>query len=153
MTSLAVKAFFDTKGYDRTISRALESDWDKQTEAGTVIHAILESIVNPDKTVSFTDTQYLLFGKTIEDGKDRVETLKSELESVIEQIKAKHPECSILTEVPIISKQLAACFEKTTNSKGELLTSVNGRIDLLVIDKNGVAHIYDYKVSNKEVGG
>jgi len=29
---------------------------------------------------------------------------------------------------------------------------VNGRIDLLVIDKNGVAHIYDYKVSHKEVG-
>ena len=145
--------FFNTKGYDITTSKMLEVDWNKQTEAGTVIHAILESIVNPDKTISFTDTQYLLFGKTIEDGKDRVETLKSELESVIEQIKAKHPECSILTEVPIISKQLAACFEKTTNSKGELLTSINGRIDLLVIDKNGIAHIYDYKVSNKEVGG
>jgi hypothetical protein len=32
------------------------------------------------------------------------------------------------------------------------INSINGRIDMLVIDENGIAHIYDFKVSRKGVG-
>ena len=158
VTPFNEKDYFTSKSYDKslykdsTVAKQMKQDWGNQTDAGTIIHAVFESIVNPDKSLNLTDDQYKLFGETVDKGKEKIEGLILDFEKILESIKEKHPECSVFTEVPIISKQLASCFEKTTNSKGELLTSVNGRIDLLVIDKNGVAHIYDYKVSHKEVG-
>jgi hypothetical protein len=32
------------------------------------------------------------------------------------------------------------------------ITSINGKIDLLVIDEFGKAHIFDFKVSRKNLG-
>ena len=51
-----------------------------------------------------------------------------------------------MTEVPIISNRLGEMYE----SAG--LKAINGRIDLMVVDESGRVHIYDFKVSRKEVG-
>ena len=52
----------------------------------------------------------------------------------------------MLSEVPLISKEINEAYNRAG------ITSINGISDLIVIDENGVAHIYDFKVSPKDVG-
>ena len=51
-----------------------------------------------------------------------------------------------MTEVPIISNRLGEMYEAAG------LKAINGRVDLMIVDESGRVHIYDFKVSRKEVG-
>jgi hypothetical protein len=78
---------------------------------------------------------------------EQVLRLTEEFKSFIEDIKSKYGKnVKILTEVPIISDKIHEAYQS------EGIKSINGRIDMLVIDQRGFAHIYDFKVSRKEVG-
>lgn len=43
-------------------------------------------------------------------------------------------------------------FKEIAKAKGIDIESINGRIDLCVIDEAGEAHLFDYKVAKKDVG-
>ena len=60
-----------------------------------------------------------------------------------------YPDCTFYPELAIKSKNLSS--EVQTILEGAHLDSFNGIIDLLVIDKFGKGHIYDYKVSRKSI--
>ncbi len=120
------------KWLDNQISR-----WGQLTDYGTEIHQLFESVINPEN-VKYKNK--LL-------SPELVETLKSNFTDFIGELKKKYGENSIfLTEVPIISKNISDDLKRTG------IESINGRIDLLMIDENGNAHIFDYKVSPKSVG-
>ena len=66
---------------------------------------------------------------------------------IVEDTKEKFGrDCKFITEIPIVSEDIAEPY------KAAGLNSINGRIDLLIVDKNGNAHIRDFKVSRKAVG-
>jgi hypothetical protein len=69
-----------------------------------------------------------------------------EFRGLIQDIQREYPGCTIMTEIPIVSKHINELYDKAG------VSAINGRIDLLVVDKNGIAHIYDLKVSKKSVG-
>jgi hypothetical protein len=64
-------------------------------------------------------------------------------------VREKHGKnCTIMSEVPIVSKTINEVY-----SHGDTgIDSINGVIDLLVIDELGKVHIYDFKASKKSVG-
>jgi len=64
-----------------------------------------------------------------------------------------HPNAEFYFEFEIKSKDLTPEFKSALAKRtGQKVDSVNGRIDLLVVDANGDAYIYDYKVSRRNVG-
>lgn len=78
---------------------------------------------------------------------EQVESLTDEFTAWIDELKQRHGKnAKFFTELPIISDKI----EETYKRAG--FTSINGRIDLLVIDERGYANIYDFKVSKKPVG-
>jgi exonuclease VII large subunit len=76
---------------------------------------------------------------------------------IAETIKKRHPNAkAIYTEQEVYSKQVDGEYLKVINAitqiKSGHYTHVKGIFDLIVIDKDGVVHIYDYKTVTKEFG-
>ena len=124
-----------TKSQIDSYLEKLQKSWTQLTDYGTEIHSLFESIIN---NTTFKPTNL---------SEEQVLRLTEEFKSFIEDIKSKYGKnAKILTEVPIISDKIHEAYQS------EGIKSINGRIDMLVIDQRGFAHIYDFKVSRKEVG-
>lgn len=119
------------------------------TEVGEEVHYILETLfrqiehpelsLDPSKCKHLKDSAY-------------DETVK-ELTKFVESIKAKHPKAKFFPEFEVISRHLNNAMQTTIkNALGKDVDSINGRIDLLVIDEDGSAYLYDWKTSAKQVG-
>lgn len=123
-----------------TIQR-IEDSWKVQTDFGTEVHALWESIVNGTQF-----TRKLL--------SEQVETsLRMQFNVLYDTLRKKHgDDAQFLVEVPIVSKSINPAYTNIKLPDGSSLESINGRIDLLIIDSSGVAHIYDLKTSIKDVG-
>ena len=66
---------------------------------------------------------------------------------MIEDLKNQYGHnAQFFTEVPIVSSNIHEAYKKAG------IDSINGRIDLLIIDENGNVHIRDFKVSKTSVG-
>ena len=114
----------------------LQNSWTQLTDYGTEVHKLFESVINPDIVYS----PKLL-------SEDQVTLLRNQLQDFIEDTKEKYGrDCKFITEVPIVSENIAEPYQRAG------LNSINGRIDLLIIDKNGNVHVRDFKVSRKAVG-
>lgn len=123
------------------IIEGLEATWPELTKLGTEIHKIFENTFNGELAVKpsnsiLTDAQF--------------RNVVSQAEELKKDILKKYPNADIYTELGIISKELSEDIAKALKERG--FNSINGKIDLLVIDQQGNAHIYDFKVSRKEVG-
>lgn len=119
------------------------------TEVGEDVHYILETlfrqIEHPELSLDPSKCKHL---------KDSVydETVK-ELTKFVESIKAKHPKAKFFPEFEVISRHLNNAMQTTIkNALGKDVDSINGRIDLLVIEEDGSAYLYDWKTSAKQVG-
>lgn len=117
--------------------KELKSLWKMLTDYGTEVHKVYEltikgEVVNP--------SDFKLLPEHIIQGVAR------QCSEFMEHLRNKHGQnCKFLTEVPLISTDLNEIYKTS-------IDSINGRADLIVIDESGVAHIYDFKVSRKEVG-
>lgn len=123
------------------IIKNLEDTWPELTEIGIEVHKVFEQVFNGEMAIKksnsrLTDTQF--------------HNLVRQVEELKKSILAKYPGAKIYTELGIISKELSQETKEMLARDG--FNSINGKIDLLVIDKQGNAHIYDFKVSRKEVG-
>lgn len=140
------KDYFDEKGYSITQQNLVKDGWKLETNCGTTFHKILEysSRVSNGESVSLeiTEEEKKIMGPNWE---VIVKELIEEHKNFINQIKKRHgKKCKIYPECQIISKELPEpVLGKNT---------INGKIDLLVIDESGNAHIYDYKLSKKVPG-
>lgn len=115
--------------------------WKRLTEIGTAVHKIFEEVLSGESVT--TPDPDLVPPLVFEAFKRQAIDFKASIET-------KYPGCSIYTEMGIKSKFITPEWEEQLKAAGA--TSINGIIDLLVIDANGVAHLYDYKVSRKSVG-
>ena len=128
------------------IIKDTKESWKVLTNLGINIHSIFESILkgtNPDLSE---------INKLITDDELRnrvINTITTGCQDLLEEIYNKHGRnCKIYSELPIVSKTINEIYTKGVDG----ITSINGVIDMLVIDENGNAHIYDFKVSRRSIG-
>lgn len=114
----------------------LQKSWTKLTDYGSEVHQLFESILNPEVTFK---------QKALSD--NQVTLLKNQFKNLIEDLKNQYGHnAQFFTEVPIVSSNIHEAYKKAG------IDSINGRIDLLIIDENGNVHIRDFKVSKTSVG-
>lgn len=136
ITPFNAKDYFDTVGLNEKERKIKSTQWDDQTDCGSEIHELFECIVSGKE---FKNRKFL--------SESQVENLTDSYKDLLEELKAKHGEnAQFLTEVPIISDDINQAYKNIG------IESINGKIDLLVIDDRGVAHIYDFKISTKNIG-
>lgn len=116
-----------------------EESWPALTEYGTNIHAVFEDVFN-DKTPVNRGLPDDIFTNVV-----------GQVIAFKENLKAKYPGCKFYPELHIKTKwdNLSSDCQAALAMKGK--KSIDGIIDLLVVDANGVGHIYDYKVSRKSI--
>ena len=129
--------------------RAEVAKGDLSTEVGEDAHYIIETlfrqIEHPEISLDPSKCKYLK-------GSAYDETVK-ELTKFVESIKAKHPKAKFFPEFEVISMHLNNSMQTIIkNAVGKDVDSINGRIDLLVIEEDGSAYLYDWKTSAKQVG-
>lgn len=129
------------EGWSSEVIANTETSWATQADYGTEVHALFESMINN------TDFQRIEMPETVE------LVMRKQFTDLINTLRNKHGEnAKFMVEVPIVSKNINDAYTKVQLSDGSNLTSINGRIDLLIIDESGTAHIYDIKTSTKDVG-
>lgn len=122
---------------EEMVKMEMES-WPKLTETGTEVHKIFEDIFNDKTPIKL---------KSLSD--DVFNNLVSQINIFKNSLKQKYPNCRFYTELGIKSKNLSPDMQEFLNNAG--FTSINGVIDLLVVDENGNGHLYDYKVTRKSI--
>ena len=130
-----------------------ELSWKKLTGYGTDVHNLAQSIIEGSdsafKPMFLTSQQKEVFSQSF---KQFINSLRAKFGS----------NAKFFPEFAVRSKELNSLYRKggrfLIDNDGKRIVdtnpinSINGRIDLLVIDENGEAHLYDFKVSRKEVG-
>lgn len=117
------------------VKKNWKNSWDIITKTGIHIHKILECIIKNNPVDDQTRTQL----------GEHYDNIFNILNDFVNQLKERFGDDAIfLTEFPIISKRIHPNYTD--------IKSINGVIDLLIIDNKGVAHIFDLKTSIKQVG-
>lgn len=134
---------------EELVNQEMES-WEDLTEIGTKIHAVFEAIFK-DETPKYEE----IFKKKHDTDPDISEEvfniLVNDVKAFKKSIQQKWGEnCKFYPELGILSKNLSP--EMLMKLQQANKNSINGIIDLLVVDEKGHAHIIDYKVSRKLVG-
>ena len=127
---------------EELIRKQEEELWPTLTQYGTDIHEVIDATFKGVDYVRTADTK-------ITD--EQIAEVKAYAERLMKDLKKKHgATAEFYTEFAFKSKYL------TEEMKAELgidgYTSINGKADLLVVDEFGKVHIYDFKVSRKDVG-
>lgn len=145
------KEYFQNNNFNKNQIGILRSDWNRQTGVGSIIHKIGEHVIKGIE-LNLTQEELQSISSNEQERNIIIENIKNDFEWLIDQIKQKHGnDCEIFSEIPIISKNVSDLIrDKRIN--GKTIDSINGVVDLLVIDSNGVCHIYDFKISKKDVG-
>lgn len=125
------------KDADELIKRE-ENSYDDLNKMGNDIHDIYSNAINHMGIPSKTHLKYL-------DQMQANEVMR-DAEEYIKILKKRYPGCKIYTEIPIKTKKLHPEFAKILNNR-----AISGRMDIVVIDADGKAHIYDIKVSRKSI--
>lgn len=118
-----------------------KKSWEVITDIGTDSHKIPEDIIKGTESILNTLSKYA--------EPKIIKGLQTDFNKLFTEIRKRHGEnCKIMSEVPIVSKTIHEAYTKGDGG----ITSINGVIDLLVIDELGKVHIYDFKASEKSVG-
>ena len=120
-------------------SNKTESD---AAKFGTDVHSIFEKIIK-GKSEAECKSGFKLIHTF---GEEFVNELYKQATELINAVKARHPGAQLYAEEQFYSKSMHPDLQKVlatiNNTK-----SVNGKFDLIVIDKEGYVHIYDWKTS------
>lgn len=119
-----------------------KSSWDFYRKAGEEIHDIFQSVIQnkqENKHEIITDEALL-------------NNIRKQAVDFLNDIHNKYGKnAQVYSEFSIISKELDPDVQ-TMLEKGAKVDAFSGRIDMLVVDEKGKVHVYDFKVSRKDVG-
>ena len=121
------------------LADATIKSWDILTDVGVDVHDLIEKVMKGEQVGTSK-----LINKEVE------KSFRADIKEFENFLKEKHGRNAVfMNEFHMISKTIDPLIVQNTNGK---ITSINGRIDLGVIDEVGNFHIYDFKVSRKDVG-
>lgn len=122
----------------------MEKTWPTLSDIGTEVHKVFEQVFNNEIVTRNPNSKI---------GKD--EALFNRIVNSVRDFKQslidKYEGAKFYTEFGIMTKDVTPEIKTWLNDHGGL-DSINGKIDLLVVDKYGNVHVYDFKVSRKSVG-
>lgn len=122
------------------VVKAVMDTWPDLTEIGTEVHNVIDE--------TFKEKPHKKPSKLSE---SQVHDIEVQTRVFMDSLRNKHGKnCEFYTEFAIKSKELNSNLQTILEKQG--INSLNGRIDLLVIDDWGRAHVYDFKVSRKLPG-
>lgn len=141
-------------GEGQKIQAAIEDDniINNSTAAdfGTDFHSLVEKIIlGLPKEEVLTGTKLMhTFGNTF------MEEMYNKAYTLVENVKAKHEGATFYTEATVAAKELNPeiqdIIRTIDRNLGAEYTGIVGTIDLVVIDKEGLVHLYDWKTSVRE---
>lgn len=119
-----------------------EGTWERYSKTGEEVHKIYEMVFKEEAYERPSDS-YL--------SEAIFNNVKQQAVALKQSLKEKYgPTAKFYTEFGIISKTLSNEIMDQLKLAG--YDSITGKIDLLVLDQYGKAHVYDFKVSRKDVG-
>lgn len=122
------------------LNNLIDTLWPEYGFIGTDIHKIFECVLS--------DTE---IPKLKHLSAAQIESTKKQAQLFKDGLKATHgSNAKFFTEVAIKTKELDPNIKTLMEASG--YDSLNGKIDLLVIDDMGQAHIYDYKTTRHDYG-
>lgn len=145
----------------------IEKSWEFPTEAGNQIHNALDSFVKyygvfkenrkrkNGGATKLNVEQLINFAKNSDNDdnliSDQYKSLANQFITFVSIVEGAHgKDCIMIGESAFKSKFMTDFAVKNLGQSG--ITSINGRADLIIIDENGRANIYDWKVSEKLPG-
>ena len=123
------------------IVNAMEETWPELSEIGEEVHKVFEQTFNGEVPVQKRNSKL---------SSENFSSIVSQANQLKQEILTTYPGATVYTELGILTKAFTPDIKAKLEAAG--YDSVNGKIDLLVIDKQGNSHLYDFKVSRKEVG-
>lgn len=127
---------------EKLIKQQEDELWPTLTQYGTDIHEVIDKTFRGEEYVRTTETK-------ISD--EQIAQVKKYAKNLMADLKKKHgATAEFYTEFAFKSKYLSKNMEAVLGPMG--YDSINGKADLLVVDEFGKVHIYDFKVSRKDVG-
>lgn len=123
------------------IIQETEDTWPELSDIGTEIHKVFEQVFNGEIPIHQSETRL---------SNDAFNNIVQQAKELKDSILKEYPGATFYTELGILTKAFTPKMQADLEAKG--YDSINGKIDLLVVDKQGNAHLYDFKVSRKEVG-
>lgn len=116
--------------------------WPSLTQYGTDIHNVIDATF---KGIDYTKTSETKISD------EQIAQVKKYAVDLMADLKARHgATAEFYTEFAFKSKFLTEEMAAILGPMG--YDSINGKADLLVVDELGKVHIYDFKVSRKDVG-
>ena len=127
---------------EKLIKQQEEELWPTLTQYGTDIHEVIDKTFRGEEYVRTVETK-------ISD--EQIAQVKKYAKNLMADLKKRHgATAEFYTEFAFKSKFLTKKMEAVLGPMG--YDSINGKADLLVVDEFGKVHIYDFKVSRKDVG-
>lgn len=133
----------------KRLRKLMEDKWKAQAELGTEVHDVLQQLFSKTQ---YGDTYWVdiidryeesFFKKFPNLAQDKLKSIIFYAKNLKQEIEKQFGSgCEFYPEIAISSKL-------TSQYEGRTDLSILGRIDLLVIDANGVPHVIDYKASPK----
>ena len=153
----AYELYFKEKLRDSGIKdeAVIEQEWKREEWKGKLsarlgddIHYIMEIKFRQieDPTIKIDYNNFVVL--TEEDFKK----FEPVLDNIVNKIKSKYPNAKFYPEFPIVSKELCSGIKDQLKQHQHSAKTINGRIDLLVIDEHGEPHVIDWKTSSKRIG-
>ena len=143
----------EKKGYEKAlIDKLWEQEMIKDAMSAAVgddIHYIMETAFRQiaDPSIKLDTSKFTVLTET------SYNKYKHVLDAIINRIKNQFPDAKFYPEFDILSKNMPDSIREALKAKFPTkdIDKVSGRIDLLVIDKDGKAHLFDWKTSSKRV--
>lgn len=124
----------------RLIKSIEENLWKEYGLIGTDVHKVYECVLS---NTEIPKLEHL--------SKDQLDIVVQQANDFKDWLHKQHGEDTIfLTEFAVKSKKLDPDLQTLLEEKG--IDSLNGKVDLVVIDNAGQVHIYDYKVTSHGFG-
>ena len=143
----------EEEGFDKAIQDKL---WEQEllkdamsAAVGEDIHYILETAFRQisDPSIKLDLSKFTVLTEA------SYNKYKHVLDKIVDRIKNQFPDAQFYPEFDIVSKQIPDSIREALKQKfpDKKIDKIVGRIDLLVIDKDGKAHLFDWKTSAKRV--
>ena len=137
-----IQAAIEAEATNIKSSNKTESD---AAKFGTDIHSIFQKIIEGKSEAECKSGFKILHTF----GDELIDNIYQQAKEMIEELKRRHPNAAFYPEFQFYSKAMNPKLSDILDEVGNI-KNVNGKFDLIVIDKDGYAHIYDWKTSESE---
>lgn len=128
---------WDAELRKKFLDRVVET-WDKLIQYGNEVHSVLEAHIKKKKRPALKHVPTNV-----------ADTVCKEFDSFMAHMENTYKsKFEVYSELPVKTDKINPIYKQLKNP----INSINGRIDLVLVDEEGFAHVVDFKISRRKVG-